>query len=83
MRDGHRPPQGLSTSSGTRRMHHGRQLGGRLRTVRAALTPAEWARLRGMTLFILALNVLRLGHLRLRDQPHHFRYTGLGVGPRA
>ena len=41
--------------------------GSRLRTVRDALTPAEWGRFGGMGLVILAAQRARLGDLRLRD----------------
>jgi high-affinity nickel-transport protein len=53
---------------------------GRLRAARDALTPAEWIRLSGMTMCILALNVLGWGIFAFAIQPHHFRYTGLGAG---
>ena len=53
-----------------------RQLTGRLRAARGALSRAEWARLSGMTLFILALNMLGWGIFAFAIQPHHFRYTG-------
>ena len=50
-----------------------RQLTGRLRAARGALSRAEWARLSGMTLFILALNLLGWGIFAFAIQPHHFR----------
>jgi nickel/cobalt transporter (NiCoT) family protein len=52
----------------------------RLRTVRSALTPAEWLRFGGMALVILAINGLGWGIFLFAVDPHHFRYTGLGVG---
>lgn len=54
--------------------------GSRLRTVRDALTPAEWGRFGVMGLVILALNVLGWGIFVFAIQPHHFRYAGLGLG---
>ena len=54
--------------------------GSRLRTVRDALTPAEWGRFSGMGLVILALNVLGWGIFIFAIQPHHFHYAGLGLG---
>jgi nickel/cobalt transporter (NiCoT) family protein len=56
------------------------QLTGRLRAARSALSPAEWARLSGMTVFIMALNMLGWGIFAFAVRPHHFRYTGLGIG---
>ena len=56
------------------------QMLGRPRAARAALSPAEWARLSGMSLVILALNLLGWGIFAFAIQPHHFRYAGLGIG---
>ena len=56
------------------------QMVGRLRAARGALSPAEWARLSGMSLVILALNLLGWGIFAFAIQPHHFRYAGLGIG---
>jgi nickel/cobalt transporter (NiCoT) family protein len=56
------------------------QEGGRLRAVRGALTPAEWARSGAMALVIAALNGLGWGIFVFAIMPHHFRYTGLGLG---
>jgi high-affinity nickel-transport protein len=53
---------------------------GRLRTVRQALTPAEWGRSSGMALVILTLNVVGWGVFVFAVQPHHFHYAGLGLG---
>ena len=52
----------------------------RLRTVRDALTPAEWGRFSVMGLVILALNVLGWGIFVFAIPPHHFSYAGLGLG---
>ena len=52
----------------------------RLRTVRGALTPAEWGRFSGMALVILTLNVVGWGIFIFAIQPHHFHYAGLGLG---
>ncbi|HMG62380.1 MAG TPA: HoxN/HupN/NixA family nickel/cobalt transporter [Streptosporangiaceae bacterium] len=52
----------------------------RLRTVRDALTPAEWGRFSGMALVILTLNVVGWGIFVFAVQPHHFHYAGLGLG---
>src|SRR5579875_446622 len=56
------------------------QAGGRPRAPRSALTPAEWARSVAMTLVIAALNGLGWGIFVFAILPHHFRYTGLGLG---
>ena len=54
------------------------QMIGRLPAARGALSPAEWARLSGMSAVILALNLLGWGIFAVAIQPHHFRYAGLG-----
>ena len=56
------------------------QMIGRLPAARGALSPAEWARLSGMSAVILALNLLGWGIFAVAIQPHHFRYAGLGIG---
>ncbi len=56
------------------------QEGGRPRALRGALTPAEWARTATMALVIVALNGLGWGIFVFAILPHHFRYTGLGLG---
>jgi high-affinity nickel-transport protein len=53
---------------------------GRVRAVRNALSPAEWGRFGGMALVILVLNAGGWGIFLFAIEPHHFRYTGLGVG---
>ena len=53
---------------------------GRLRAVRDALTPAEWARLGGMAGVVAALNAAGWGIFLFAIAPHHFRYQGLGIG---
>jgi nickel/cobalt transporter (NiCoT) family protein len=52
----------------------------RLRALRAALSPQEWARIGGMSLVILVMNLLGWGIFALAIMPHHFRYRGLGIG---
>jgi nickel/cobalt transporter (NiCoT) family protein len=54
--------------------------GGRLRAVRAALSPAEWGRFGAMGLVIVALNAGGWGIFVFAIQPHHFHYQGLGLG---
>ncbi len=49
-------------------------------TLRKCLDRAERARLGGMALIILALNVLGWGIFAFAIMPHHFRYNGLGIG---
>ena len=56
------------------------QASGRPRAPRSALTPAEWARSVAMALVIAALNGLGWGIFVFAILPHHFRYTGLGLG---
>lgn len=52
----------------------------RTRSIAGALHPAEWGRLGSMALVILALNVFGWGIYVITVLPHHFRYTGLGIG---
>jgi nickel/cobalt transporter (NiCoT) family protein len=54
--------------------------GSKLRTVRSALTPAEWLRFGGMALVVLTINGLGWGIFLFAVNPQHFRYAGLGVG---
>jgi len=56
------------------------QMTKRLRVARYALSPGEWARLSGMTLVVLAINLLGWGIFIFAILPHHFRYSGLGIG---
>ena len=58
-------------------MQHG---GDRLRALRVALSPSEWARFGGMTLVVLGLNALGWGIFLLAIEPRHFQYRGLGIG---
>jgi nickel/cobalt transporter (NiCoT) family protein len=51
----------------------------RFRTVRAALSAAEWGRLVAMFTFILALNVIGWLIFILYVMPHHLDYKGLGA----
>src|SRR5579875_3469848 len=44
------------------------------------MSPAEWGRLGGMALVIAALNALGWGIFAFAIEPHHVRYTGLGLG---
>jgi high-affinity nickel-transport protein len=50
------------------------------RTLRTRLDWAERARLGGMAAVIVAMNVFGWGIFVLTIMPHHFRYTGLGIG---
>jgi high-affinity nickel-transport protein len=52
----------------------------RRRALRTSLSPPEWTRIGGMTLVILALNLLGWGIFVLAILPHHFKYKGLGIG---
>ncbi|MFJ4655761.1 HoxN/HupN/NixA family nickel/cobalt transporter [Nocardia sp. NPDC088792] len=52
----------------------------RTRSIAGALHPAEWGRLGSMALVILALNMFGWGIYVITVLPHHFRYTGLGIG---
>ena len=54
--------------------------GSRLRVVRDALTPAEWARSGVMAVVVLALNGLGWGIFVFTVLPQHFHYAKLGVG---
>src|SRR6516162_2258010 len=45
-----------------------------------ALTPAERARLAGMSVTIVAVNAFGWGTFALAILPHHFHYNGLGIG---
>jgi high-affinity nickel-transport protein len=49
-------------------------------TSRARLTGGEKGRLGGMALVVLALNVLGWGIFAFAIVPHHFQFTGLGLG---
>ncbi len=53
---------------------------GRLRAVRAALTPAEWGRFGAMAGAVATLNAAGWGIFVFAIAPHHFRYQGLGLG---
>ena len=53
---------------------------GRLRAVRAALTPAEWGRFGAMAGVVATLNAAGWGIFVFAIAPHHFRYQGLGLG---
>jgi nickel/cobalt transporter (NiCoT) family protein len=60
--------------------------GSRLRSIRSAMSSAEWGRLVAMFGFILAINAVGWGIFVLYVLPHHFDYkgeggsAGLGVG---
>jgi nickel/cobalt transporter (NiCoT) family protein len=51
-----------------------------LRPLLRALSPAEWARLGGMGLAILGLNLFGWAIFLLAIAPRHFHYKGLGIG---
>src|SRR5258708_11596536 len=53
---------------------------GRLRAVRAALSPAEWGRFGAMAGAVATLNAAGWGIFVFAIAPHHFRYQGLGLG---
>jgi nickel/cobalt transporter (NiCoT) family protein len=50
------------------------------KAARGDLTSAEWRRLGGMGLVILALNVGGWGVFAFAVVPHHFQFRGLGLG---
>jgi high-affinity nickel-transport protein len=50
------------------------------KVARKDLTRAEWRRLGGMGLVILALNVGGWGVFAFAVVPHHFQFRGLGLG---
>lgn len=50
------------------------------RVLRTTLDRAERARLSGMAVIILAMNLFGWGIFVLAIMPHHFRYNGLGIG---
>jgi high-affinity nickel-transport protein len=54
--------------------------GARLRAAWNTMSPAERGRLGGIALVVAALNALGWGIFVFAIEPHHFRYTGLGLG---
>ncbi|MHB8330015.1 MAG: Nickel transporter NicT [Acidimicrobiales bacterium] len=57
----------------------GRAATGRLRTIRASLTPSEWRRAGAMTAAIVGLHVLGWGLFVLVILPQHLRAIGIGL----